>query len=76
MFTNSRIKVNCLDSVQKFSLYWLLTQCIMFSFVDRSKFVSPTLSEGFSEIVNVNFVPQFDKNSKHAVLYRHFLMEK
>lgn len=44
--------------------------------VCRSKFVTPKLSEGFCEIVNVNFVPKFDKNSQHAVLYRHFLMEK
>jgi len=49
---------------------------ILSLFVDRSKLVSPTLSEGFSEIVNVNFVPQFDKNAKCAALYRHFLMEK
>jgi len=45
-------------------------------FVGRSKFVSPKLSEGFNEIVNVNFVPQFDGNSKDGALYRHFLMEK
>jgi len=36
----------------------------------------PKLSEGFSEIVNVNFVPQFDGNSKDAALYRQFLIEK
>jgi len=52
------------------------TEVFVGSFVDRSKLVSPTLSEGFSEIMNVNFVPQFDKNSKREVLYRHFLMEK
>jgi len=46
------------------------------SIVCRSKFVPPKLTEGFCEIVNVNFVPQFDKNSKHATAYRHFLMEK
>ena len=40
----------------------------------RSKYVAPELSEGFTEIVRVNFVPRF-KIAAHEELYRMFLLE-
>ncbi|XP_070499125.1 uncharacterized protein F21D5.5 [Chironomus tepperi] len=41
----------------------------------KSKFVPPTLKEGFDEIVKVNCLPKFD-NSEHEKLYRMYLLEK
>ncbi|KAG5674964.1 hypothetical protein PVAND_004908 [Polypedilum vanderplanki] len=41
----------------------------------KSKYVEPTLKEGFDEIVKVNFLPNFD-NEKHETLYRMYLLEK
>ncbi|XP_069114593.1 bifunctional polynucleotide phosphatase/kinase-like [Argopecten irradians] len=41
----------------------------------RSKYEEPDTSEGFSEIVKINFVPQFD-NPRHERWYKMFLVEK
>lgn len=41
----------------------------------RARFVSPTLEEGFKEIVKVNVVPEFD-TKKHEALYNMHLLEK
>lgn len=41
----------------------------------KSKYVEPSLEEGFSDIVKVNFIPEFKKN-KDEKLYRMFLLEK
>lgn len=41
----------------------------------KSKFVNPTISEGFNEIVKVNCVPKFNKE-EHEQLYRMYLLEK
>ncbi|XP_054720031.1 uncharacterized protein F21D5.5-like [Uloborus diversus] len=41
----------------------------------KSKFKEPTLREGFTEIVNVNFVPKF-KNKHEEKLFKRFLLEK
>ena len=41
----------------------------------RSKFKEPSLSENFTEIVKVNFVPDFTSTENEA-LYRTFLLEK
>ena len=41
----------------------------------KSKFVEPSVDEGFSEVVKVNFVPEFSDKS-HEVLYKSFLLEK
>ncbi|XP_053658768.1 uncharacterized protein F21D5.5 [Anopheles marshallii] len=41
----------------------------------KSKFQQPTQAEGFTEIVKVNFVPNFTTKS-HEELYRMFLLEK
>ena len=44
-------------------------------FISRTKYTAPELSEGFKEIVKVNFVPKFaDKEQKK--LYMQFLLEK
>lgn len=37
--------------------------------------MEPSLEEGFSDIVKVNFIPKFKKN-KDEKLYRMFLLEK
>ncbi|CAH1778594.1 unnamed protein product [Owenia fusiformis] len=39
----------------------------------KSKFTPPTLAEGFSEIVKVNFLPKF-KNEKEERIYKQFLI--
>ncbi|ELU14683.1 hypothetical protein CAPTEDRAFT_176929 [Capitella teleta] len=41
----------------------------------KSKFIAPTLEEGFREIVKVNFVAEFD-DKNHEKLYKSFLLEK
>ncbi len=41
----------------------------------RSKFSEPQLNEGFSEIVKVNFVPQFEDKGK-KMLFQQFLLDK
>ncbi|XP_064641218.1 bifunctional polynucleotide phosphatase/kinase-like [Lineus longissimus] len=41
----------------------------------KSRYTEPSPSEGFTEIVKVNFVPKF-KDKKLDHLYRHFLLEK
>ncbi|CAL1547555.1 unnamed protein product [Lymnaea stagnalis] len=41
----------------------------------KSKFQEPSMSEGFSEIVQVNFVPKFSSSSLESK-YRKFLLEK
>lgn len=41
----------------------------------KSKYQQPEISEGFSEIVKVNFVPVF-KNKKEETLYRQYILSK
>ena len=41
----------------------------------KSKYTEPSLSEGFTEIVNVNIVPTFE-NEKNKKLYSLYLLEK
>lgn len=41
----------------------------------KSKFEEPSISEGFKQIVRVNFVPEFD-NIDHENLYKLYLLEK
>ncbi|XP_033754080.1 LOW QUALITY PROTEIN: bifunctional polynucleotide phosphatase/kinase-like [Pecten maximus] len=41
----------------------------------RSKYEAPNTSEGFSEIVKINFVPNFE-NPRHERWYKMFLVEK
>ncbi|KAG7154645.1 Polynucleotide kinase 3 phosphatase and FHA domain-containing protein [Homarus americanus] len=41
----------------------------------KSKYAEPSLSEGFDDIVKVNFVPKF-RTSDEEKLYRMFLLEK
>jgi bifunctional polynucleotide phosphatase/kinase len=41
----------------------------------KSKYQEPTLAEGFSEIVKVNFVPNFAEKA-HEELYKMYLLEK
>ena len=45
------------------------------SFSSRSKYVEPTVKEGFDEIVKVNFVPKF-RTAKDEEMYKMFLLEK
>ncbi|XP_045115645.1 LOW QUALITY PROTEIN: uncharacterized protein F21D5.5-like [Portunus trituberculatus] len=41
----------------------------------KSKYVEPTLKEGFHDIVKVNFIPHF-KNQSDEKMYKMFLLEK
>lgn len=41
----------------------------------KSKYVEPTLGEGFDDILKVNFIPDFKKKSDEK-LYRMYLLEK
>ena len=41
----------------------------------KKKYKSPSLDEGFSELVSVNIKPQFS-NAEHAKLYKMYLVEK
>ncbi|XP_064116042.1 uncharacterized protein F21D5.5-like isoform X1 [Macrobrachium nipponense] len=41
----------------------------------KSKYVEPTLKEGFDDIVKVNFVPSF-RTTKDEEMYKMFLLEK
>ncbi|XP_055343787.1 uncharacterized protein F21D5.5-like [Paramacrobiotus metropolitanus] len=41
----------------------------------KGKYTSPTVSEGFSEVVQVQFIPKFT-SKEHEELYSMFLMEK
>ena len=41
----------------------------------KSKFQEPTLAEGFSEIVRINFLPVF-QFEEHKILYHMYLLEK
>jgi bifunctional polynucleotide phosphatase/kinase len=43
--------------------------------VYKNKFVEPTIKEGFTEIIKVNFVPKFDKQD-HEKLYKMYLLER
>ena len=41
----------------------------------RSKYETPTVAEGFSEVIKVNFVPSFE-NDELEKLYHMYLLEK
>ena len=41
----------------------------------KNKYQAPVKEEGFSELVEVNFVPSFAEK-KHEELYNMFLLEK
>ncbi|CAG5117594.1 unnamed protein product [Candidula unifasciata] len=41
----------------------------------KKKYEEPSMTEGFTEIVNVNFVPRFSSREEEAT-YRKFLLEK
>jgi bifunctional polynucleotide phosphatase/kinase len=41
----------------------------------RAKYQDPTVDEGFSEVVTVNFVPQF-ASEQEETLYKMHLLEK
>lgn len=41
----------------------------------KSKYQEPTLKEGFSEILKINFIPNF-KNEKEEMMYKKFLFDK
>ena len=41
----------------------------------KSKYEEPTLSEGFAEIVRVNFIPVF-QYEEHRTLYYMYLLER
>nr|XP_006824482.1 PREDICTED: bifunctional polynucleotide phosphatase/kinase-like [Saccoglossus kowalevskii] len=51
----------------------VINDMVLYSY--RNKFKEPTLDEGFNEIVQVNFVPQFQLKEDEE-LYRTFLVEK
>lgn len=44
-------------------------------YVNRNKYQEPTLSEGFADIVRVNFQPNFN-DVRHEALYQMHLLEK
>jgi len=48
---------------------------VFIAFYFRSKYKEPQLSEGFSEIVHVNFVPKFE-NAEAEKLYSMYLLDK
>lgn len=41
----------------------------------KSRYQEPTLKEGFSEILKINFIPKF-KNEKEEMMYKKFLFDK
>jgi len=41
----------------------------------KSKYAEPTVSEGFTEVVHVNFVPSFNEKN-HEQIYQRYLVEK
>lgn len=41
----------------------------------KSKYQEPTLKEGFTEILKINFIPKF-KNEKEEMMYKKFLFDK
>ncbi|XP_035215415.1 bifunctional polynucleotide phosphatase/kinase-like [Stegodyphus dumicola] len=41
----------------------------------KSKFKEPTLKEGFTEVININFIPKF-KSIHEEKLFKRFLLEK
>ncbi|KAJ8302903.1 hypothetical protein KUTeg_019299 [Tegillarca granosa] len=45
------------------------------NFIFRSKYKEPEISEGFTEIVKINFVPRFS-NSQDEKLYKQYLLDK
>ena len=57
---------------------WILLNFCHYSpfFCDfRSHYQEPSLDEGFTEIVHVNFVPSF-RNAEEEKLYKLYLQEK
>lgn len=50
-----------------------INDMIMNSF--KSKYKEPEISEGFTEVVKINFVPRFS-NSQDEKLYKQYLLEK
>jgi hypothetical protein len=65
---NNRLVQYESNSMPMISDFYLLT-------ILRCFFQEPTLSEGFSEIVRVNFLPVF-KFEEHRILYHMYLLEK
>ncbi|XP_036602152.1 bifunctional polynucleotide phosphatase/kinase [Trichosurus vulpecula] len=51
------------------SLHPPVSDMVMFSY--RKQFVAPSLTEGFSQILEIPFRPHF-KDARHAALYRQF----
>ncbi|PRD32965.1 UNVERIFIED_CONTAM: Pnkp [Trichonephila clavipes] len=47
----------------------------LYCFTYRSKYKEPSMKEGFSQLVKVNFVPKF-KSKHEEKLFRRFLIEK
>lgn len=52
-----------------------LVRTLWLFFFHRNKFEAPSLEEGFTEIVSVNFVPSF-KDPELKKLYQMYLLEK
>lgn len=52
-----------------------LVRTLSLFFFHRNKFEAPSLEEGFTEIVTVNFVPSFT-DPELKKLYQMYLLEK
>lgn len=46
---------------------------LMFFYPHRQKYVDPSNKEGFSEIVQVNFVPEFKDDEQEKLYHSHLL---
>ncbi|XP_046472351.1 uncharacterized protein F21D5.5 isoform X1 [Neodiprion pinetum] len=76
--TKSQVIWRCIRFV-KLLLLLILRFCTNFDLMNdehyRKNFKPPTMDEGFTEIVKINFVPKF-KNEKDKKLYQMYLLEK